>query len=130
MLSNRKGATPSPVALERKISRVVLDIPQPDIDNIALEKRELERYAGDYEVGPVMFGPPQYGFVAREGRLFLKFGGTDSDAAEVPLLAQGGGLFVMSSNDEWTFEFDPTGERASSFEMAVRDATLSGRRAD
>lgn len=130
VLSNRKGATPSPVALERKISRVVLDIPQPDIDNIALEKRELERYAGDYEVGPVMFGPPQYGFVAREGRLFLKFGGTDSDAAEVPLLAQGGGLFVMSSNDEWTFEFDPTGERASSFEMAVRDATLSGRRAD
>ncbi len=130
ILTNHKGASPSPVTMERKIARTVLGIPARVTVDKPLTEALLRRYAGDYALHPIRFGPPVYGFAAIDGRLFLKPGGRDSSAEPIPLLAQGDGSFVAADDDEWTFRFDDAGPTSSRFEMTVRDATVRGRRID
>jgi hypothetical protein len=50
----------------------------------------------------------------------------------IPLLAQGGGLFRASFDDEWTFEFQPTPgkERATRLVCRYRDGTFYATRKD
>jgi CubicO group peptidase (beta-lactamase class C family) len=128
ILANNKGTSPSPIWMERKIARIVMQIPQPEVVELSLSQATLELYAGDYLVSPVLFGPEKYGFVAQDGQLFLRFGGNESDTSVIPLLAQGNGCFVMADDDEWAFRFKPVDSQSLEFNMQVRDATVTGRR--
>lgn len=128
VLTNNKGTSPTPISIEHKIARVVFEIPAPDILDKQLSDVVLDQYVGEYRVGPVNFGPARYAFIAQDKHLHLRFGGLESKAPLIPLLAQGNGYFVMATDDGWSFEFNSENNPSDSFRMFVRDATVSGSR--
>lgn len=128
ILTNHQAEAPSVVSLEQKIARVVFGLPQPEILDLTLDPSEVKRLEGDYLLHPFIFGPPRYGFIAQEGKLFLRFGGIDAPGPMLPLLAQGNGKFVAAWDDEWRFRFKDNGRPARSFESNARDGTFFGQR--
>jgi hypothetical protein len=130
ILSNRQADAPSVVSLEQKIARELFGIPQPEVLDLTVSDAEISRMQGNYQLHPFIFGPPVYGFVGHEGRLFLKFGGVDQEGPMIPLLSQGNGRFLFAPDDEWSFEFDQSGDQARSFESSVRDGTFYAKRLD
>ncbi len=64
VLSNSTSAEPA--ALEARIARAVLGVPEPDHAEVTLEPDELKRYAGSYD-----FGRNPITVVARDGRLLV-----------------------------------------------------------
>ena len=70
-----------------------------------LAARDLQRFAGDYDLAPFIFLTGRFGFVSREGRLHLSYGGVASGAPLMALKYQGGGKFVTADDDEYTFSF-------------------------
>jgi CubicO group peptidase (beta-lactamase class C family) len=126
ILTNNQETSPSPVWMEHKIARVVLGLPQPKAAPQSMAPGILQRYAGNYHLGHVIFGAETYGFVAKDGKLSFRFGGVDSKAPLMPLVAVGDGAFVMADNDEWRFQFDQAAPHAKGFKMEVRDAVVSG----
>lgn len=132
ILTNRQAEAPSTSSFEQKIARVVFDIPQPEIRDLPLSDAAAERYAGDYDLHPFVFGPPRYGFVAKDGKLHLSFGGTEAGGPLIPLLSQGDNRFRAPFDDEWLFEFrfDDADGKASGFESHYRDGIFHAFRAD
>lgn len=128
VLTNRMGLMPSPVSLEHKLARILLDVPRPARTPVSLTPAQLARFTGDYELRPFLFGPPRYTVALESGALVLKIGGPEAEG--LPLLPVGDGLFVSALDDEWTVEFNlPRGrEPATSFTMSVADGRLSGYR--
>jgi len=124
ILTNHKGAAPTPVAMERKIARVVLGLPELIARDIQLSADELAQYAGDYYLEPLQFGPPVYGFIIADGKLGVSFGGVDAGGPILPLRAQGNDQFVSAMDDEWLFTFVRKGTRIQGFESVARDATF------
>lgn len=130
VLSNRQADAPSVVSLEQKIAREVFGIPQPQIQNLEVSAAELARIQGDYRLHPFIFGPPVYGFVGQEGRLFLKFGGVNQEGPMIPLLSQGNGRFLFAPDDEWSFQFDQEKGLSRTFQSSTRDGTFYAKRID
>lgn len=105
VLTNLEHGSVAPYALERKLARAALGLPQPTIVDVPLSDAEAKRFAGDYDVAPFTFITDRYGFVLRAGRLHLSYGGSASGAPLEPLSYQGKGRFVTSNDDEYTFTF-------------------------
>lgn len=124
ILTNHKGASPTPVAMERKIARVVLGLPELVAKDIQLSADQLAQYTGDYYLEPLQFGPPVYGFVVSDSHLGISFGGVDAGGPVLPLRAQGNDQFVSILDDEWRFTFVREGGEISGFEAVARDATF------
>lgn len=132
IVANRQVEAPAVSSLEQKIARVVFGLPQPEIRDLDLGEVELERYAGNYDLHPFVFGPSRYGFLVRDGKLHLRFGGVDAQGPALPLLAQGDGVFRASFDDEWVFSFSPQreGQRAVRLESDYRDGTFYAERSE
>jgi CubicO group peptidase (beta-lactamase class C family) len=124
VLTNHQAEAPSVVSLEQKIARIVFGIPQPEILDLTLGQKEAARIQGDYDLHPFIFGPSRYGFVAREGKIYLKFGGMDAPGPMLPLFSQGDGRFVAAFDDERQFEFDAETSPAGSFSSNTRDGVF------
>jgi hypothetical protein len=118
--------------MEQKIARVVFGIPQPEIKDLAVNEKDLTRYAGNYYLHPYLFGMKRMGFIGQEGKLYIRFGGTDVEGPMVPLLAQGDGIFRAIFDDEWVFQFilDEDGEKAGNLKSWYRDGTFLAKRED
>jgi len=131
-LSNRQVSAPALSSVEAKIARIVFGIPQPEIQDLVQDEETLERYAGDYKLHPFIIAAGKFGFIAKEGKLFIRFGGIEAKGPMIPLLAQGNNQFRASFDDEWIFEFQSkAGEnKASVLVSSYRDGTFSGYRKD
>lgn len=127
VLTNGQGATMPPVSIEHKVAREVLGIAQPAIRNLVPTETELQKWSGTFEIKPFQFGPPHYGFVAKDGKLHLQYGGVGSGAPLLPLLYQGKGRFVSAIDDEHVFEFDRKGKK---FTASYYDGHFSGYRVE
>lgn len=68
-----------------------------------LPESDLELFAGDYTVAVY---PQPFGFIAREGTLYLRVGGVGGDGQEAPLIAEPGGRFVIASGHPNAFQFE------------------------
>jgi D-alanyl-D-alanine carboxypeptidase len=130
VLSNRQADAPSVVSLEQKIAREVFGIAQPEILDLPVSAEDIARFAGNYKLHPFIFGPPVYGFVGQDGKLFLKFGGVEQEGPMIPLLSQGDGRFLFAPDDEWSFEFNLEGAKSQSFESSTRDGRFYAGRTD
>ena len=64
---------------------------------------DLQRFVGDYTVAVY---PQPFGFIAREGTLYLRVGGVEGDGQEAPLLAEPNGRFVIESGHPNAFQFE------------------------
>jgi CubicO group peptidase (beta-lactamase class C family) len=109
VLTNMQGASFPPVSIARKIAREVLGVKQPAIADLPLPADRAAQIAGDYNMGNIVFGFEQLGFVAQDGALYLRYGGTGSKAPLLKLRYQGGDRFVAASDDEETLQFRPNG---------------------
>jgi CubicO group peptidase (beta-lactamase class C family) len=132
LMTNRQFDAPALPSVEAKIARILFGVPQPRVENRTLADDELSRYAGDFGLSPYLVGGDTFGFVAQDGKLHLRFGGVGAEGPMIPLLAQGGGLFRASFDDEWTFEFQstPGNERATRLVCRYRDGTFYATRKD
>jgi D-alanyl-D-alanine carboxypeptidase len=132
ILTNNQADAPVPSSIEQKIARVVFGIPQPEIRDLVLQEDKLARYAGNYNLHPYLFGMQRMGFIGQEGKLFIRFGGTDAEGPMIPMLAQGDGIFRAIFDDEWVFQFilDEDGEKAGNLKSWYRDGTFLALRED
>lgn len=130
MLANRQADAPAMSSFEQKIARVVFDVPQPEVRDLSLSEEELGRYAGDFRLSPYIVGAEIYGFIAGDGKLFIRFGGTDAEGPAIPLLAQGDGTFRAIFDDEWVFRFavEPGAGKADTLTMNYRGGTFYAER--
>jgi CubicO group peptidase (beta-lactamase class C family) len=108
VLTNSDSGVP-PVSLEAKLARVVLKIPEPKRDKVALTEAVGRDYVGDYTLGPISFGFTRMGFTYRNGVLSAVFGGIDGGGPALPLEYLGDGRFVSIVDDEHTFQFSRSG---------------------
>lgn len=98
--------------LERRLARVVLDLPGPEVEDRALIPEERRVYTGNYAIGC-----DRIEIVERDERLFFDSVTRPSEQ----LLYQGGRLFLFASDPEIrvTFQVD-SDERARSFTLDER----------
>jgi hypothetical protein len=68
--------------------------------------------------------------MAKDGKLCIRFGGVDAEGPAIPLLAQGNGVFRVSFDDEWLFEFHTArgAKRAGSFSSHYRNGMFTAQR--
>jgi CubicO group peptidase (beta-lactamase class C family) len=132
MLANRQADAPAMSSFEQKIARVIFGVPQPEVQDLSLSEEELGRYAGDFRLKPYIVGAEVYGFIARDGKLFIRFGGTGAEGPAIPLLAQGDGIFRAIFDDEWLFRFtgEPGAQKAGTLTMNYRGGTFHAERAE
>ena len=132
ILTNNQADAPVPSSLEQKIARVVFGLPQPEISDLTVNEDDLARYAGNYYLHPYLFGMKRMGFIGQEGKLYIRFGGTDVEGPMIPMLAQGDGIFRAIFDDEWVFEFilDENGDKAGNLKSWYRDGTFLATRED
>lgn len=130
MLTNRQADTPSLTSIERKIARVVLEVVEPEILDLELSEADLQRYTGDYRLDPYLIGMDKFGFIGNQGKLYIRFGGTDAEGSMIPLLAQGDGVFRAIFDDDWVFKFvtSPNEQDSSAVKSEYRDGTISAYR--
>jgi CubicO group peptidase (beta-lactamase class C family) len=130
MLANRQADAPAMSSFEQKIARVIFGVPQPEVQDLSLSEEELKRYAGDFRLNPYIVGADVYGFIERDGKLFIRFGGTGAEGPAIPLLAQGDGTFRAIFDDEWVFRFtgEPGAQKAGTLTMNYRGGTFYAER--
>jgi CubicO group peptidase (beta-lactamase class C family) len=121
VLSNRKGPLLTPVSLERQIARIVLDLPAPPVDAIALSADALRRYSGEYALGPMRIGPATLSFASSDGRLYFSFGSVSDPKQMLALQPAGRDRFVLADDPETVFNFSGTAARGTA-ERVVLDA--------
>lgn len=126
LLTNNQGASVPPASIEHKFARVALGEDQPVIKDDSLSAKKLERFTGNFEIKPFEFGPPVYGFVAKDGKLHLQYAGVGSGAPLIPLLYQGKDTFVSALDDEHVFRFDVKKGKARGFQASYYDGTIHG----
>ena len=112
LLSNLQTEAPAAASIELKIARVVFNLPPLNTQDLTLTDKALTQYAGDYRLHPFIFGVPQYGFLVKDQRLHIVFGGLASGGQPIPLLAQGNHRFSTSFDDEWVFDFQKDANNA------------------
>lgn len=106
VLTNTGGSRVTPAQIEERIARAILNLPEPEIKDIALSSEERRRYVGTYAVGSQRITVSDEG-----GKLVLKQG----PGPGMTLLYQGNDIFVSASNPRLQLEFHVRGERVSGF---------------
>lgn len=109
VLTNLEHGVIPPYAISRKIARAMLGMPQPRILDLPVPEALMRRASGNFAVRPIEFGVGRYGFVSRNGKLFMKFGGADAAGPVIPLLYQGMNRFVTQYDTEFSFQFQSRG---------------------
>lgn len=117
-----------PYAIERTMARVLLNIPGADTHSVKPTAAELADFAGDFDVQPFQFETDRIGFVAKDGRLYMRYGTEDSGAPLNELVYQGQGRFFLSPDTEHTFHFDTNGKPANRIEIEFFDGHFSAQR--
>jgi CubicO group peptidase (beta-lactamase class C family) len=128
LTTNHDGAAFPPSTIERKIARHVLGIAAPAIKDLPLDDA-ARKVAGDYQVGAMRFGVDVLGFVVKDGKLNLSFGGAKSGAPLLPLRYQGDNKFVSTRDDENTFVFKPAAGGATTLEMTFYEGAFTATKA-
>jgi hypothetical protein len=75
---------------------------------VKVSEEELKRYEGNYKVD---VHPEPFGFLVKDGKLYLKMGGLEGSGQEVPLIPQGEGKFVIDPAHPNVFEFKVKGDK-------------------
>ena len=102
VLTNRDFA--SPEQIERKIARRLLGVPEPKRHALALSPKELQRYAGSYDLGILGWYPRT---VVRDGRLWFEL---PSPKISLPLVYTGNHEFVAAEDiDGYRLTFSESG---------------------
>jgi CubicO group peptidase (beta-lactamase class C family) len=102
VLTNRDYA--SPEHIERKISRRLLGLPEPKRRDVALSAKELERYAGSYDLGITGWYAQT---VVRDGRLWFEL---PSPKISLPLVYAGSHEFIAAEDiDGYRLTFSKKG---------------------
>lgn len=73
---------------------------------VKISEEELKRYEGNYKID---VHPEPFGFFVKDGKLYLKMGGLEGSGQVVPLIYQGEGKFVISSDHPNAFQFKVEG---------------------
>ena len=98
--------------LDRRIARIVLDIPQPAVHDYPLSRREGESYAGKYCLRQLLLSGSEV-TVAYDGRhLTFARGTSESNSPAIALRNQRGGRFVPGNDDDAEIRFI-TGKNAA-----------------
>ncbi len=102
-------------SLERKVSRIILGIPQPKIVNLPVSPVEAQKYVGTYLMPEFLSSGNMVRISFSENSLFMALGtrltsdinfqtaqdvNQDQAKAAIALLYQGNGRFVEKNNDE------------------------------
>jgi CubicO group peptidase (beta-lactamase class C family) len=121
---------PVPLAdLDRRITRIVLDIPPPAVHDYPLSKRAGESYAGKYCLRELLMSGSEI-TVAYDGRhLTFARGASESSSPAKPLRNQGGGRFIPDGDDDAEVRFTAAKNGAAGLRWTRSPGgTLSGPR--
>lgn len=116
VLVNGQGAFP-PLTVEHKLARVFLNLPSPDLTDRPVPEALGQAVAGDYKMGKFRFGIDALGFVYKDGKVALSFGGLGSGAPLLPLKYIGDNRFVSIIDDEHLFDFKSRPDGATELVM-------------
>ncbi|QIG79363.1 serine hydrolase domain-containing protein [Stakelama tenebrarum] len=105
VLTNSQGRNFPALTLEHRIARIFLGLPEPDLSGVAFDPAEAAWIAGNYDITTHRLGFDRLGFAAKEGGLYLSFGGVDSGAPPIALIALGAGRYASSIDTEQRFAF-------------------------
>ncbi len=119
-----------PYSIERTLARVLLNIPGADTHSVQPTAGELAAFAGEFDVQPFQFETDRMGFVAKDGRLYMRYGADDSGAPLSELAYQGKGRFFLSPDTEHMFRFDTNSEPAHRIEIEYFDGHFTAQRRD
>ncbi len=114
VLCNAESAQPG--ALENRLARAMLGLPEPVVTPVAITEAELQRYAGSYQPGRSPFV-----FTVRDGALF---------ANGARLVAVGNHRFVAADDPDRTFTFEVTRDQAVSVVAEREGATQAAPRVE
>jgi D-alanyl-D-alanine carboxypeptidase len=129
LMTNTDDGPVSLAELDRKIARIVLDIPHPAVHDYPLSKREGELYSGKYCLRELLMSGSEV-TVAYDGQhLTFARGTSESSSPARPLRNQGGGRFVPGSDDDAEVRFSTAKNAATSLRWTNSPGgTLSGPR--
>ena len=116
-----------PYSIEHRLARVVLGLPPAPSNVVQPTAAELDSFAGTYEVERFRFEAGRYGFVAKDGNLFLQYEGAGSGAPLMPLVYNGHGRFSVKSDTEHTFQFDVASPHARTVHAEFFDGAFEAR---
>jgi CubicO group peptidase (beta-lactamase class C family) len=118
------GNCQAPVAdIERRLARIVLDLPEPGIGDLPVSPEEVGVYVGAYYLGCTRLV-----IFAAEGSLWLG----EPTEPDVRLMYQGRDVFVRADDPDvrLLFQVEAPGEPAHAFLLVVRGAQSVARRLD
>jgi CubicO group peptidase (beta-lactamase class C family) len=119
VLSNRTSYLPSPVSLERKIARIMLDEDEPD-NRTQLVDLDRDALLGTYNTGRLtLFSKSAMTLWFQEDTLLLAFGEEAREEGSWRFRYVGAGRFVLVDDDEISIDFSdaPT---LSVFDITIR----------
>lgn len=119
VLTNNQAANAG--MLGARMSRVVLDLSQPEVRDLALDAAERARYSGTYDLGLLQLR------VFEEGDRLMAQG---TNQPSFRLLAQGEHEFRAAFDPTVRLVFRVEGERAESLTLHQGGAVIEGRRID
>jgi D-alanyl-D-alanine carboxypeptidase len=126
--ANNQGAKFPPISIERKLARVFLGLPAPDILDRPVSAEVGQRLAGDYKVGDFKLGFDKIGLVFKDGVLNLSIGGVGSGAPLTPLRYQGDGRFVSSADDESAIQFKAEADGGESLVLHFYEGAIPAKK--
>ncbi|MDT9600723.1 serine hydrolase domain-containing protein [Sphingosinicella rhizophila] len=129
VLTNLSHGAFMPYAIEHRLARIMLGLKEPAIVDRPVPQAEAEAFAGDYVPFPFTFDAGRFGFVGKDGRMFLRYEGVNSPAPLEPLLYLGDGRFVAAADHEHSFTFDTARPRARNVEIEFFDGRFPAARA-
>lgn len=105
LMTNTDDGPVSLADLDRKIARIVLDIPHPTVRDLPLSKREAERYEGKYCLRELLMSGSEVTVGYDGEHLTFARGTSGSSSPARPLRNQGGGRFVPGSDEDAEVRF-------------------------
>jgi CubicO group peptidase (beta-lactamase class C family) len=125
LMTNTDDGPVSLADLDRKIARIVLDIPRPTVHDYPLSEREAESYEGQFCLRELLMSGSEV-TVAYDGEhLTLARGSAEAK----PLRNQGGGRFIPSGDDDAEVRFSTAKHAATGIHWAMSPGgALSGPR--
>jgi CubicO group peptidase (beta-lactamase class C family) len=135
LMTNTDDGPVSLADLDRKIARIVLNIPHPQVHDYPLSRREGESYAGNYCLRELLMSGSDV-TVAYDGT-HLTFARGTTELGRAPtsspplrqLRNQGGGRFVPSDDDDASVRFSAAKNAAMAIQLdSSPGGTQSGRR--
>ncbi len=113
VLANTSQVSPTPVALEQQIARLVLGIPAPKPSGKRLQNKEIKQLTGTYRQGYMHMGIAQLEIVPANGGIAVRIGGQAAEEPAVPLFHIENRRFIAAHDTTMTFYFSPQQGQAS-----------------